>query len=297
MLKRLPQDKLEDESLAAVADFFNSNGWEFNKQPRDKSGIDGEIEIIHGIERSGKFLKGQVKAGTSYISSENEDRLNVRIERKYLGHWVKMSAPVVVFFYHPVTRVIFWKAIKQYLALYPSLLTRATDSCVITFDKDQDLLEAESLAALEAVEAGSFRYDNILIERSRSELGWSNWFPVKAFPTLWQADTDSVRRSVILPHLSHEYAFAVHENQLLTLSNIRRDDCELRNFVRVDSIRSVRREDISASSIVEMLNQMLFIFARNRSLIFDGERFYFSSALLKTPEANKFSYLPLKGGG
>src|SRR5579863_8931846 len=175
MLKRLPQDRLEDESIGAVASFFNSNEWEFNRQTRDKSGIDGEVEIIHGIERTGRLIKCQIKAGASYISSESENYLRIRIERKYLEHWAKMTAPVLVMFYDPATRLIFWKAIREYLDLYPSLLTRATESCLIGFDKDQDRLETESLAALEAMEAGRFRYDNILIERSRSELGWSNW--------------------------------------------------------------------------------------------------------------------------
>jgi len=93
MLKRLPQDQVEDESIAAVTKFFNANKWEFNRQSRDKTGIDGEIEIVHGIERTGRFLKCQVKAGKSYISPESETQLRIRLERKYLEHWQKMSVP------------------------------------------------------------------------------------------------------------------------------------------------------------------------------------------------------------
>src|SRR5436305_530347 len=137
MLKRLPQDRLEDESVSAVANFFNSNGWEFNRQSRDKSGIDGEVEIIHGIERSGRLLKCQVKAGTSYITSESEESLRIRVERKYLDHWSQMSAPVLLLFYHPTTRLIFWKAIKEHLQFYPSLLKHSSETCVIVFDKEQ----------------------------------------------------------------------------------------------------------------------------------------------------------------
>jgi hypothetical protein len=296
MLKRLPQDRLEDESIGAVASFFNSSGWEFNKQARDKSGIDGEVEIVHGIERTGRLLKCQIKAGTSYISSEGENHLKIRIERKYLEHWAKMSVPVLLLFYHPASRLIFWKAIREFLDLYPSLLAGAGESCVIGFDKDQDRLETESLAALEALEAGRFRYDNILIERSRSELGWSNWFPVNSFPTLWQADTDAGSRPLILPHLSHAYAFTIQGNQLLTFCNLRHDNCELRNFVHVESIHSIPLDDIPSPVTVELLSQMLFIFAKRRDLAFGRERFYFSAALLKTPEGNKFSYLPLKRG-
>src|SRR6266700_5132143 len=161
MLKRTPQDQLEDQSINAVASFFNENGWEFNRQARDKSGIDAEIEIIHGVERTGRFLKSQVKAGSSYISSETENLLKIRVERKYLEHWEKMTAPVVLFFYHPDTGQIFWKAVKEHLALCPSILKGATETSVIPFDKEQQRLEAESLVSLEAVEAKRFSYENI----------------------------------------------------------------------------------------------------------------------------------------
>ena len=185
MLRRLPQDRLEEESIGAVTTFFNSNGWEFSRQARDKSGIDGEIEIIHGVERTRCVLKCQVKAGTSYISSETENQLRIRVEGKYLEHWAKVNFPVLRFFYHPTTRSIFWKAMQPHFASYPALLKGSSESPVVVFDKEKECLEAESLALLELVETGKFSYDSILMEPSRTELGWSNWFPIATFPTLW----------------------------------------------------------------------------------------------------------------
>lgn len=295
VLKRLPQDQLEDESLGAVAAFFNSNGWEFNRQSRDKSGIDGEVEIVHGVVRTGRLLKCQVKAGASYISSENENYLRIRIERKYLEHWKRMSAPVLVLFYHPDTHVIFWKAIKEHLSSYPNLLKPGIDTCVVVFDKEQDELTAESLAVIKDVEAKKFSYSKIMVEPSRKELGWSNWFPITKFPSLWQAKTSSGSRSQIAPFLERDYAFSVHDNQLITLSNIRNTECELRKFVDAEKISPILRTDIPDPLFTELLNQTLLIFAKQRDLLFHRDRFYFSSAVLKSQDTKTFSYTSLKG--
>ena len=296
MLKRLPQDQLEDQSVAAVMNFFNHNKWQFAQQPRDKSGIDGEIEIVHGIERTGRFLKFQIKAGLSYISSESGNHLKVKIERKYLEHWAKMTLPVLLFFYHPTTQTIFWKAIKEYLVLYPSLLTRESETCTLTFDKEQDGLRTESLPAIEAVEAGKFRYDSILVEPTLAELGWSNWFPVKKFPLLWRAELDEDNLTKMTLPWSNRYAFVVQDNGLLTFSDVRSENSEIRNFIRIGSVRNISQESVSHPTLVQLLNQSLRILATSRDLIFSRGRFYFSPDLLKTPEANKFSYVPLKGG-
>lgn len=295
MLKRLPQNQLEDESINAVASFFNDNGWEFNRQTRDNSGIDAEIEIVHGVARTGHFLKAQVKAGHSYISSENESLLKIRLERKYLEHWARMTMPVVLFFYHPDTRAIFWKAIKEHLALYPSILNGAAESCVIPFDKEREQLETESLVSIEAVEAKRFSYENILMESGHSELGWSNWFLIRRFPALWSADVRLHSTSRIAANLNRQYTFAFQGEQLLTFSDIRKEDCELRNFVDTTSIRSAPQDGIPGPTIVELLNQTLTFVAQANDLIRRGDRFYFSPSVLKTPGNNTFSYIALKG--
>lgn len=294
-LKRTPQDQLEDESINAVASFFNDNGWEFNKQARDKSGIDAEIEIIHGVERTGRYLKSQVKAGNSYISSETENLLKIRVERKYLEHWLKMTAPVVLFFYHPGTGQIFWKAVKEHLALNPSVLKSATETCLIPFDKERERLEAESIVSLEAVEAKRFSYENILVESGHSELGWSNLFLVRRFPILWSAGVGLPSSSRIAANLNRQYTFAFQDNQLLTFSDIRKESCELRSFVDTTSIRTTPLDGVSAPTIVELLNQALVFLAQSNDLIPRGDRFYFSPSLLRTPENNTFSYIALKG--
>jgi hypothetical protein len=297
VLKRLPEDQLEDESLNAVASFFNSQSWEFNRQIRDKSGIDGEVEIVHGIERTGRLLKCQVKAGTSYISSENEDALRIRVETKYLEHWSRMTAPVLLLFYHPTTHQLFWRAIKEHLALHPSLLKQGTDTCVIVFDKNQDNLTADSLALIEQVESKKFSYSTILIEPSRTELGWSNWFPILKFPSLWAAPTTAgiTSRSHIAPYLDRDYTFIVQENRLITLSNLRDQSCELRHFVDTTRISLILQEDLSSPVFVELLNQTVSMLARQRDLLYQFGRLYFPSSVLKSEDTKTFSYVSLKG--
>jgi len=284
VLKRLPGDQLEEESLNAVASFFNSQSWEFNRQTRDKSGIDGEVEVVRGIERTGRFLKCQVKAGTTYISSENENTLRIKVEKKYLEHWSRMTAPVLLLFYHPVTHELFWRAIKEHLDLYSNLLKQGTEACVIIFDKDQDRLTADSLALIEQVEAKKFSYSAILIEPSRSELGWSNWFPILKFPSLWEAPTTAAidSRSQIAPYLECDYTFVVQDHRLITLSNIRDNGCELRKFVDTTRILPIMQEDITAPLFVELLNQTLALLARQREMLYQIGKLYFPSSVLKS---------------
>ncbi len=295
MLKRLPGDQLEEESLNALATFFNSRSWEFNRQVRDKSGIDGEVEIIHGIERTGRSLKCQVKAGLSYVSSETEAHIRLRVERKYLEHWERMTAPVLLFFYHPTTRTFFWKAIKEYLDQYPNLLKHGTETCGIIFDKEQDKLTPESLAAMEQVEARKFSYSHILIEGSLAELGWSNWFQVKRFPPLLQAPCRVSSRSEISPYVDREYSYVVHDSRLIALSNIRNTECELRKFIDTAGVRPMLQGDIPSNIFVELLNNTLLILTRQLDLVHQGDRFFFSSGVLKSEETKTFSYVSLKG--
>jgi len=281
--------------MNAVGSFFNDNGWEFNRQARDKSGIDAEIEIIHGVERTGRYLKSQIKAGKSYISSETESLLKVKIERKYLEHWQKMTAPVVLFFYHPDTGQIFWKAVKEHLAMNLSVLKGATETCLIPFDKERERLEAESIVSLEAVEAKRFSYEHILVESGHSELGWSNLFLVRRFPALWSANVGLPSASRIAANLTQQYTFAFQGTQLLTFSDLNSESCELRNFVDTASIRSTPQNSVSAPTIVELLNQALLFLAQSNDLIQRGDRFYFSPSLLRTPGNNTFTYISLKG--
>ena len=295
-LKRLPQDNLEDESIIAVESFFNKQGWQFVRQTRDKSGIDGEIEIVSGIVRSGRFFKCQVKAGRSYITSESEDQIGIRVEYRYLEHWVQLNFPVFLFFYHPDTRNIYWKAIKEYVRSEPHLLQRSAATCTIRFDKERDLLSPDAIPTLARVVAGGFDYEQILCESNLRELVWSNWFPVREFPdAAWAARTNASSRSQIIPSLVEFYSFVVGQGTLITLSDLRHPKCELANHCDIGSAHSVPVGEIEESRFRELLNLTLNVLARTRGLAAQKERFYFPPSVLKNPTTNKFSYPSLKG--
>ena len=101
MLKRPLTQKLQKESFLAVECIVNKMNCEFRRLEPDNAGIDGEIELVRGLLFSGRFLKTQIKAGKGYISSENDDYVRVRVERRYVLQWAQMNLPVILFYYHP----------------------------------------------------------------------------------------------------------------------------------------------------------------------------------------------------
>jgi hypothetical protein len=189
VLKRLPQDGLEDESIAAVSTICRSQNWDFSLQAKDKSGIDAEIEVVHGVSRTGIFLKCQLKAGRSYVSSETDEVLRVRVESKYLQHWYGSNVQVALLFYDPSSQSVFWKDIRDYLRVHPALLTGTQETRIVEFHKRLDALTSESLPVLEQVALGEFHYGFINLEENATELALSNRFPALPLPSIWVAST------------------------------------------------------------------------------------------------------------
>lgn len=126
----------------------------FHPSDKDKSGIDAEINIVHGITRTGLFLKCQLKAGRSYISSETDEALRVRIESKYLTHWYDSNVQIALFFYEPLTQSVYWKDIRDHLQAHSNLLSGTQETRIIEFRQKMDLLTPETLPVLEQVARG-----------------------------------------------------------------------------------------------------------------------------------------------
>src|SRR5690349_18224599 len=95
---------------------------EFRRLEPDNAGIDGEIDLVKDQAFQGKSLKVQVKAGKSYITSEKQDHVRVSVERKYVELWKVMNVPVLLLFYHPDTKAVYWKSVQDYLRCEPNLL-------------------------------------------------------------------------------------------------------------------------------------------------------------------------------
>ncbi len=90
MLKRHPSGQLEEESKLALHQLVNSANHQDVSYSRDNFGIDGEVRLVHGVEHTGKGFKYQLKAGPNYISSENQEVVRLKVERKYVHQWHKM---------------------------------------------------------------------------------------------------------------------------------------------------------------------------------------------------------------
>lgn len=99
-LKRPHTQQLQERSFIAIRTIVNQMNCEFRRHEPDNAGIDGEIDLVKNHKFLGKILKCQIKAGPSYISSENEDFIKVKVEKKYLDIWNKMNIPVVLFYFH-----------------------------------------------------------------------------------------------------------------------------------------------------------------------------------------------------
>ncbi|HXM63392.1 MAG TPA: DUF4365 domain-containing protein [Terriglobales bacterium] len=295
MLKKLPQEQLEEASIAAVSGICRTHNWDFIPQTKDKSGIDAEINIVHGITRTGLFLKCQLKAGRSYISSETDEVLRVRIESKYLTHWYDSNVQIALFFYEPLTQSVYWKDIRDHLRAHPNLLSGTQETRIIEFHKKMDLLTPETLPVLEQVARGEFHYGFISLEESASELAVSNRFASLPLPSVWVAPTPFAQKNDICVRLQQQYAFAVNDGLIYTMADIRKAHCELGHYC--DKPKAVPRiaTDIPTPILTEILNMSRDLSMLNRGLDSRRERFYFPLSVLKTASTNKFSYLSLQG--
>jgi len=137
-LKRPRTQQLQKESVLAVETIVNEMNCEFRTHTPDNAGIDGEIDLVKGLEFQGKIIKTQVKAGTSYITADRKDYVRIKVEKKYVELWNGMNTPVILFFYYPDTKTVYWKSVKDYLKSDPATLKRDTKSVIFPFDKSRE---------------------------------------------------------------------------------------------------------------------------------------------------------------
>jgi hypothetical protein len=295
MLKKLPQEQMEDESIAAVSTICRAHNWDFTPQAKDKSGIDAEIGIVHGVSRTGLFLKCQLKAGRSYISSETDEVIRIRIESKYLDHWHQSNVQIALFFYEPLTQCVFWKDIRDYIRVHPNLLIGTQETRIVEFHKKLDLLSSETLPVLEQVALGEFHYGFISLDENVTELAFSNRFPAIQLPSVCVAPTLLTQRTEILGQIQQQYAFTINDGHLYSLADMRKTNSELGLFC--DKLKTTSRAagDIPTPVLTELMNLCRDMTMFNRGLEMRRERFFFPLSLLKTPSTNKFGYVSLQG--
>lgn len=296
MLKRPVTTQLEEEGRLAVNEIVNRMNCQYRRHEPDNAGIDGEIELVENGVLTGKFLKCQVKAGRSYISSENRT-IKVKVEKKYLEQWSQMSLPVILFFYHPEIKQVFWKSIKDYLRGAPDLLRQQKDTILIPFDKETDLFSPESFHNLMSVAKGEFDYQKPIYSEESGELILSNWFPVLEFPKfVYKAPTKFPAKAEITKNLTGYYSFIFKEGAIYSFSDLRDRERELSTMCDPENVSVLNTKEMpSEKYFIELLNSVLYITAVQNDLEPEGERFYFSPKVLSNNTKSKFELVTLAG--
>ena len=302
MLRRLPQDQLETESKLKLEGIFNQANWKSASYTDDKFGIDGEIRIVEGYNFTGKGFKYQLKAGNSYISSESEDVIKIKIEKKYVLSWMNMTEPVVLFFYHP-SQKLYWKAVQPYFRRFSSELKKDTRNVLILIDKERDCLDEFAFSGLKLVSESNFTYRKVIYSADSHEQMFTNRFKVIEIPTVcYSASTEYSDKRQITPFLEHFYTFCVKRSAadsqasvLWTFSDISEISNELRKYCSVEGMESWRSDHLPPLVFKELLNNLIFINCLQRDLTSDKRRYYFNTKVLKTKELNSFDFPSMKG--
>jgi hypothetical protein len=262
----------------------------------DNSGIDGEIELVRGLALTGKVLKCQIKAGPGYLSSETEDHLKVRLERRYLEHWVSMDTPVVLLYYHQATRTVYWKSIPDYLKINRNLLKLPQKSFSIPFDKSRDSFTGQSFEDLWLVANKEFAYSKVFYSDGPREHVASNWFRVLSIPqSVYSAPTWHTTVANITSHVQGLYTCTIRDKRMYTLSSLFDEAAELRKHCDHSRVADLSQAGVDHTIYVDLLNQAVKFNLGRLNLLLVRDRYHFSSSLLRNPADNVFGYQGLKG--
>jgi|GEM_PF-3571582 len=296
MLKRPVTQQLQTESFVAVQSIVNNLNCELRKTDPDNAGLDGEIDLVKQGVFQGKIIKFQLKAGHSYISSENKHYIKVKIEKKYIDLWAKGNFPVILFFYHPDTKLTYWKGIKEYLKINPNILRKTATTVNIPFDKRRDKLDTTVLPKWFSLIEGKFEYEKIIYTDEESEIIWSNWYPVIDFPRfVFKAPTSHERAYEITSQLEKYYCFILRDKHLYTFSNLENTDCELIGFCDAPRAEKITSSSIPEKYLMELLNNLIRINLSKKDMTREGERYYFHPRVLEKAETSIFYYTSVKG--
>lgn len=291
-LLRDQKQELQTKSFLAINKIVNSCNCEFRRTEPDNAGIDAEIELTYNRTYIGKILKCQIKAGTSYISSENKERIVVKIEKKYLDLWNRMNIPVILFYFKNDSEPIYWKSIKDYILINKSILRKQSSTITIIFDKEKDIFDSNFPNIFNLIVDGEFKYDKYIFSRADTELLISNWFNVVELPKfIFKCPTTYKKKFQITNQLKQRYSFILKDNSIFTFSNIKNEKCELRNYCNPEDAKSLNIEEVKPIYFTELLNSTLVINALIKGLNVKGDKFYMLPGL---EEESEFHFLPLK---
>ena len=295
MIVRSNTHKLEEESLIEVRKIIHAMNCEFRTVEPDRAGIDLEIGIIHNNKQTGKFFKSQVKAGQSYISSETDEYVKVKIEKKYIDLWINMDVPVILFFYHPDESIIYWKVIQHFFKAEPNYLKKLTKTVLIPFYKDFDELTPGTFDSFMSIVKGDFEYNKITMLENKKELVLSNFFKLNSLPTkIFVASTELRKKRDLTNLLTNYYTFILKDKNLYTFSNLADERCELKNYCNLESFDTLNTRELQETYLTELLNTFIMVFALKKGLVVYDNKFFFPANVLRQIEDTEFYYKPLR---
>ena len=165
--RNVPQEK---NGLIYVMKVVNDMECIWRPTPNDDTGFDGEIELAHDGNVSGRILKVQVKSGTSYIVNRVGTSFEFIAKEADVSYWLAANLPVILVVFDPSKGEGYWKSMKPCLAKNPPT---AGVSYRVRFSRTRDKFVRQSFTAL----CGSAFEDD--------EAGLTDYLKDKIFETLY----------------------------------------------------------------------------------------------------------------
>jgi hypothetical protein len=140
MPKVLQSDHVSRRGIAKIASVCAEMGYLWRETNSSDVGLDGEIEIVESGKATGKIIKVQSKAGSSYIRGTNGSKFRVYVDVEHCDYWAGVINPVIAIIYDPQIDAAYWIDIKKSTTGNRSRRSRVT----LTFDRKRDAFTAES---------------------------------------------------------------------------------------------------------------------------------------------------------
>jgi len=266
MPKTVPESKFQEwKGLDRISLIVHEMKCIFREITKDDFGIDGEIEIVipkadgKGYEATGGIIKVQAKSGMSYVKGDSDTSFYSPVKKEDLELWYKANFPTMYIVYHTDDDKLYWKEIQSYVKNTPNVWAAPFK---IVFDKTQDEFTP---TCFERVRIFAPATDHSRLSFIQQEKLFSNLLKVTRLPKVWSACAqknreEDVRRSIngFVP------PFLISGNTLFTLSDLHEDNCVLRGFCDLSSIRKENtnawwEDDDKKRNYIYLLNQLLGI--------------------------------------
>ena len=127
----------------------------WRQTPNADVGIDGEIELVAGVQATGQIIKVQCKAGKSYLANEKANQFDFYADANQLEYWKGATNPIILVVYDPGKQLGYWVDVKRYIDKNPEIISERPHK--IVFDKSLNLFSRDSAECLQSLVRGRLR--------------------------------------------------------------------------------------------------------------------------------------------